>query len=83
VPGPASAAPNGVDSANREAKPYMATIPSEADKPKPRGLRRIFSYLWHGGSSTEDEKKHAVYDYSTGRTDLPNARPWMTSPSTK
>jgi hypothetical protein len=48
-------------------------------------MRKILSYIWHGGSNPEDEdNRHAPRDYSTGRTDLMNARPWMkASPSGK
>lgn len=84
---PGFAPPNAATAAaaptNPQVKPYLARIPSQADAPKPKGLRRFFSMLWHGGSSAEDETKHAQYDYSTGRTDLPNARPWMGQPNSK
>jgi hypothetical protein len=80
---PTPAPTNGAAPANSTIKPYLATVPSQAEAPKPKGWRKFFSYLWHGGSSPEDENKHAKYDYSTGRTDLPNARPWMSPPSSK
>jgi hypothetical protein len=41
-------------------------------------MRRFMSYLWRGGSSTEEEKQgHRYRDPATGRTDLQNARPWQ------
>jgi hypothetical protein len=92
APGPVNAqdrpAPSPIVAPGRarsrsEIKPYLASVPSPADAPKPKGIRRIFSYLWHGGSTTEAESKPTQYDYSTGRTDLPNSRPWMTPASSK
>jgi hypothetical protein len=81
VPSPAGA-PAG-PSPKPDVKPYLASVPSPADAPKPRGLKKFFSFLWHGGSRPEDENKPTVYDYSTGRTDLMNARPWMKPASSK
>jgi hypothetical protein len=69
-------APVGAPS-DPNGKPYLATVPSQADAPKPKGIRKILSFIWRGGSSPDDENKHIPYDPSTGRTDLMNARPWM------
>ena len=82
-PGTMPVAANGGAPPASPVKPYLASVPSPADAPKPKGIRKFFSYLWHGGSEPGDENKHAPYDMSTGRTDLMNARPWMKSNTSK
>jgi hypothetical protein len=78
-PTPGPAGPSDPAAPGSPIKPYLASVPSPADAPKPKGMRKILSYIWHGGSNPEDEGKPTQRDYSTGRTDLPNARPWMKS----
>jgi hypothetical protein len=60
------------------ATPAWASTSASAPEKKPSALRRMFSFLWHGGSSRQEEATaRPIYrDLATGRTDLPGARPW-------
>jgi hypothetical protein len=64
--------------------PSWASTSAAAPEKKPSAMRRMFSFLLHGGSTRADEEQaRPIYrDLSTGRTDLPGARPWM-SPAPK
>jgi hypothetical protein len=74
---PAPGAPAGA-AANPASAPAWASASAAAPEKKPSGMRRFFSFLWHGGSSRPDEADaKPIYRASaTGRNDLPNARPW-------
>jgi hypothetical protein len=61
--------------------PSWASSSAAAPEKKPSAMRRMVSFLLHGGSTRSDEEQaRPVYrDMATGRTDLQNARPWMSS----
>jgi hypothetical protein len=82
----ASAMATAMPPAPPTSNPGVSTWASEAAAApvkKPTGFRKFLSVIWHGGSGDGGESRPYYRDPSTGRTDLPNARPWenMTAPN--
>jgi hypothetical protein len=69
--------PNGPGgpSSRPVAPPY--TVPPAPPK-KPSALRRFFAFITGEDPNDKSENKPIYVDRSTGRTDLPGAKPWMT-----
>ena len=69
--------PNGPGgpSSRPVAPPY--TVPPAPPK-KPSALRRFFAFITGEDPNDRSENKPIYVDQSTGRTDLPGSKPWMT-----
>ena len=67
----------GGPSSRPVAPPY--TVPPAPPK-KPSALRRFFAFITGEDPNDKSENKPIYVDQSTGRTDLPGSKPWM-SPS--